>query len=270
MTTQSPKYFYTAESWDEAAWLDIVSVEYESLVAAYPFDAKLRSVSNEGRLKLLDVGCGSAIFAQYLDRTLAEDLHLSCDLLDVSDLSLRQAERVLRELEHFSPNDTFKTLIEDLPGALSASESQYDVIWAIHSLTTVDLQRMPEVFRQLLRLLRPDGHLYIYQLTANSSYQILHQAYREQVSSKVPRFMEFEDTEIILQSLPVEYEVIELRFDHKLPLNRPELVENYLRKCVLDDTLDTEQVFGELLARFETDGGYRIPQTVNFVSISKR
>ncbi|MCH8095429.1 MAG: class I SAM-dependent methyltransferase [Chloroflexi bacterium] len=270
MITQSSKYFYTADSWDEAAWLDIVSIEYESLLAAYPFDTRLREIPGEGRLKVLDVGCGSAIFAQYLDKTLGDDLHLSCDLLDVSDISLQQARGVLRKLKHFSPSRLFKTLIEDLPSALHLSESTYDAIWAIHSLTTVDLERMPEVFRHLLRLLSPGGRLYIYQLTADSSYQTLHQVYRQQVSPDVPRFMEFEDTKRILDSLPVEYKVIELSFDHELPRDRPELVENYLRKCVLDDTLDTEQVFGDLLSRFKSDDGYRIPQSVNFISVSKR
>lgn len=270
MTTRSPKYFYTADSWDEAAWLDIVSIEYESLVAAYPFDTKLREISSKGRLKVLDVGCGSAIFAQYLDRSLEQDLHLCCDLLDVSDRSLQQAQRVLGKLKHFSPNRSFKTLIEDLPSALLPAKPTYDAIWAIHSLTTVDLERMPAVFRHLLRLLSPGGHLYIYQLTADSSYQALHRVYREWVSVDVSRFMEFEDTERILETLPVEYEVIELRFDHELPRGRPELMENYLRKCVLDDTLDTKQVFGDLLPRFESDDRYRIPQSVNFICVSKR
>ena len=83
MSTQSPKHFYTTESWDEEAWLDIVSVEYESLVSAYPFDTVLREISADGQLKVLDVGCGSAIFPQYLDGTLGIGIHLTCDLLDV-------------------------------------------------------------------------------------------------------------------------------------------------------------------------------------------
>jgi len=269
VSIQSPKYFYTADSWNEAAWLEIVSVEYESLVAAYPFDAVLREISSEGQLRLLDVGCGSAIFAQYLDRTLKEGLHLSCDLLDVSERSLRQAQQVLGDLKHFSPKRRIKALIEDLPGTLPLSLPTYDAIWAIHSLTTVDLKRMPAVFRHLLQLLSPGGHMYIYQLTADSSYQIFHQAYREQASVEVPRFMEFEDTQRILESLPVEYEVVELSFDHHLPRDRPDLLENYLRKCVLDDTLDTQQAFADLLPRFERDDGYRIPQSVNFIDISK-
>ena len=269
MTTQSPKYFYTTDSWDETAWIDVISVEYESLVSAYPFNTKFGEISGDGRLKVLDIGCGSAIFPQYLDRTLADGVHLDCDLLDVSQRSLRQAEIVMEALEHFSAGRSIPTLIEDIPRALSPAEPSYDVIWAIHSLTTVDVEQMPDVFQHLLRLLSPGGLLFVYQLTANSGYQTLHEEYRARVSNGVPKFMEFEDSQRMLDSLSVEYEVLELSFDHELPRDRPELVENYLRKCVLDETVDTERVFGDLLPRYESGGLYRIPQFVNLVSISQ-
>ncbi len=270
MSAQSPKYFYATESWDESAWLDIVSVEYESLVSAYPFDTKLREISREGQLRILDVGCGSAIFAQYLDGIISDDIHLTCDLLDVSERSLQQAHAVLEGLEHFTPGRSITTLIEDIPDALPLTEPPYDAIWAIHSLTTVEVDQMPSVFRHLLQLLSDDGRLFIYQLTADSSYQTLHQVYRERTSKGVPPFMEFEDTERILKSLPVDYEVLELSFDHELPRSQPDLVEHYLRKCVLDESVDTQQVFSDLLPRYESDGLYRIPQSVNFISVSRR
>ena len=89
MSTLSPKYFYTADGWDESDWLDIVSVEYEALVSAYPFDTKFREIVEGGRLNVLDVGCGSALFPRYLEPTLGDGIHLTCDLLDVSDRSLQ-------------------------------------------------------------------------------------------------------------------------------------------------------------------------------------
>ena len=270
MSTHSPKYFYTTDNWDKSDWLDIVSVEYELLVSTYPFDTKLRERSDEGQLRILDVGCGTAIFPQFLDGTLQDGLHLTCDLLDVSDLSLNQAHEVLAELEHFTPGRRIATLIEDIPEALPLSAQAYDAIWAVHSFTTVDVDRMPAVFGHLLQLLSDDGQLFIYQLTADSSYQTLHQIYREQVSNEVLPFMEFEDSKRILESLPVEYEVVELNFNHDLPLNQPDLVEHYLRKCVLDETIDAQRTFGDVLPRFESDGHYRIPQSVNLISVKNR
>ena len=270
MSTLSPKYFYTADSWDESDWLDIVSIEYESLVSAYPFETKLREISSDGMLRVLDVGCGSAIFPQYLDGTLSDDIHLTCDLLDVSERSLKQAHAVLEELTHFSPGLSIPSLIEDIPDALPLSGPHYEAIWAIHSLATVDVDQMRFVFHHLLDLLSDDGQLFIYQLTADSSYQTLHRIYRERISKGVPPFMEFEDTERILESLPVDYEVLELSFYHELPIDRPELVEHYLRKCVLDESIDALRVFGDVLPRFESDGRYRLPQSVNLISVALR
>ena len=82
--------------------------------------------------------------------------------------------------------------------------------------------------------------------------------------------MEFEDTERILKSLPVEYDVLELSFDHELPIDQPEIVEHYLQKCVLDESIDALRLLGDVLPPFESDGLYRIPQSVNFISVSKR
>jgi hypothetical protein len=150
------------------------------------------------------------------------------------------------------------------------SGPHYEAIWAIHSLTTVDVDQMRSVFRHLLDLLADDGQLFIYQLTADSSYQTLHRTYRERISKGVPPYMEFEDTERILKSLPVEYDVLELSFDHELPIDQPEIVEHYLQKCVLDESIDALRLLGDVLPRFESDGLYRIPQSVNFISVSKR
>ena len=270
MSTPSPKYFYKTDSWDETVWLDIVSIEYESLVSAFPFDAKLRELYRGDQLRILDVGCGSAFFPQFLDGTLGADIHITCDLLDVSERSLKQANEVLIELEHFTPGRSIATLIEGIPETLPISGPTYDAIWAVHSLTTVDVDQMPFVFRHLLQLLTENGLLFIYQLTADSSYQTLHRVYREQILNEVPRYMEFEDTKHILESLPVEYEVVELKFDHELPLNQPDLVEHYLRKCVLDETIDAQRMFGDVLPRFESNGLYRLPQSVNLISVAMR
>ena len=219
---------------------------------------------------MLDVGCGSALFARYLEPTLGDGIHLTCDLLDVSERSLKQAHAVLEELEHFNPGLSIPSLIEEIPDALPVSEPHYDAIWAIHSFTTVDVDQMRPVFRHLLDLLSYDGQLFIYQLTADSSYQTLYRTYRESTTKRVAPFMDFEDTERILKSLPVEYDVLELNFDHELPIDQPELVEHYLRKCVLDESIDALRVFRDVLPRFESDGLYRIPQSVNFISVSRR
>lgn len=268
MSSSSSKYFYTTDSWNEASWIEVVSIEYESLVSAYPFDRVLTEVSAGGTLKILDVGCGSAIFPQFLDRSISSDLALHCDLLDISERSLQRAAMVMGELGRFTASEIIQTAIEDIPEALSAADPQYDVIWAIHSFTTVDVQRMPAVMDHLLRLMKPNARFFIYQLAADSSYQTLHKIYRQTFADEPPRFMESEDSQRILDSLSIDYELMELRFDHVLPGDHSELLENYLRKCVLDDSVDPERVFGDVLPRYKDNGDYRVPQHVDFIDIT--
>lgn len=271
MTSQAAKDFYTRQHWDERAWTDVISIEYERLIEAFPFAAKLGSLGR-GAIRLLDVGCGTAIFPRHLDPVLPPTIRLDCDLLDISPLSLRQAKRILEQLGHFRVLRTLQASIEDIPSVLQDSNHQYDVVWAIHGLTTVGLDRMPEVIRYLIELLRPQGYLFVYQLTAQSSYQVLHDFYRRHRPMAGGRFMECQDTQQILERLGMPYELYELRFDHELPDSRSDLLLNYLRKCVLDETIDALEFFAPLLPSFHDPVRqiYRFPQAVGFISVTKQ
>ena len=91
MNLKSAKHYYAKDTWDVRAWIDVIAVEYETLIEKYPFDEKLRSFSKKETISVLDVGCGTGIFPSYLDKALSGNLHLSCDLLDISVPSLEQA-----------------------------------------------------------------------------------------------------------------------------------------------------------------------------------
>lgn len=264
----SSREFYSRATWDEAAWVDVISIEYERLAQTYPFGPLLVQLAGERPARLLDVGCGTGIFPAHLSKVLAPDLHLVCDLLDISDTSLQRASSVMERLPQFEVGDTFQCAIEDIPQAIPASHPPYQLIWAIHSFTTVDRRHMPEVYRRLIDLLTPAGLFLVYQLAADSTYQRLHNAYRRQYP-RAARYMEFEDSVEILDSLGVQYEVHPFLFEHQLPRDRPDLLQNYLRKCVLDDTLDALDFFAELLPAYLQDGIYRFPQTVNLLAIGR-
>jgi SAM-dependent methyltransferase len=254
----SARGYYSNDRWDLAAWVDVIAIEYETLVGVYPFDDVFRSLG--GDLELLDVGCGTAIFPGYLDPILSEDVHLRADLLDISEASLVRASEVLTTLDHFTVGDAYQTQIEDLP---DLGDDRYHVVWAIHSLTTVDRDRMPASYDRLMGSVKPGGYLYIYQLTAGSAYQRVHRLYRAARGGN--RYMEFEDTVNMFDAAGYQYEVVELAFDHVVP---DRSLEKYLHKVTLDDTVSVE-LFEPMLTRLRDDGVVRFPQTVNLIAAHK-
>ena len=146
-------------------------------------------------------------------------------------------------------------------------DSKYDVIWAIHSFTTVDRARMADVIGHLVSLLMPGGHFYIYQLTSQSTYQRLYEHYRHRRAPEIPRYMEFEDSIEILARMGVSFEVHPLEFRHSVPMDQPELLDKYLKKCILDDSVEVLKLFMDLLPEYRDGAEYQFPQTVNFVDV---
>jgi SAM-dependent methyltransferase len=269
----SAKFYYEEEDWDLDSWLNVISIEYDSLIENYPFNEKLLSISRNEVVKVLDIGCGTAIFPTFLDRALTHNFQLECDLLDLSGSSLRTASQVLSGLDHFSVNRVYQSLIEDIPTNLSKNKAQYDLIWAIHSFTTVEIDKMKDVYVHLLEMLAPNGCIFVYQLTSSSTYQKLHSYYLAHHSNgknSLP-FMEYEDSKKILDSIEAKYEVHELYFNHEIPEQRTDLLDKYLRKCILDDSVNVLEFFKPILEAFhdERTNLYRFPQSVNFIVISK-
>ncbi len=250
--------FYATVNWDVDSWVDVVAVEYKSLIRAYDFNGVFRALG--GEIDLLDVGCGTAIFPSYLDPVLARDVHIHADLLDGSRASLNRATEVLDGLSHFTVGRSFLARIEDLP---ALEDARYDVIWAIHSFTTVDLGRMSRTYERLMAALKPQGFLFVYQLAGRSAYQKVHSFYRAAHGGS--RYMEFEDSERLLSAAGVRYKVFELGFNHVVP-DRADVLEKYLQKVTLDPSVGVG-FFEPILRQFRKGDQVVFPQTVNLLVI---
>jgi ubiquinone/menaquinone biosynthesis C-methylase UbiE len=264
------KDYYLNPAWDLLGWVDIIAVEYEQLVAAFPFADRFARFATP--VRVLDIGCGSGIFPSFLDTKLPPDITIQCDLLDISPVSLEVASSTLSTLQRYEVTSLIEAAIEDIPEWFPDEHTPYDVIWAIHSLTTVDQTRMAAVLSRLVRMLSPNGSLLIYQLTSQSSYQKLHTQYLEEhPNGKNARaFMEFEKTAEQLDLQGVPYTVQPFEFDHVLTDDQPILLESYLRKCILDDQVDVLDFYSDVLVDFHdrAESCYRFPQTVNFIEAS--
>jgi hypothetical protein len=69
----------------------------------------------------------------------------------------------------------------------------------------------------------------------------------------------------------VDYEVYPQRFAHEIAENRDDLLEKYLQKVVLDDSVDVGELFGPLLEGVYDPARerYVIPQSVNLITVCK-
>jgi SAM-dependent methyltransferase len=264
------KDYYLNPAWDLHGWVDIIAVEYEELVAGFPFADRLAKLP--ATIRLLDVGCGTGIFPSYLDKRLPTDIAFECDLLDISAVSLETADRNLSALQRYHVMSLIEASIEEIPDRFLETHPPYDVIWAIHSLTTVDRSSLAEVLSRLVSMLAPSGSLFIYQLTTQSTYQKLHKMYLEGHPNgrHADAFLEFEATVTHLHRQDVPFTVYPFAFDHVVADSQPSLLESYLRKCILDDQVDVLNFYADILDdyRDEANSCYRFPQTVNFVEAS--
>jgi SAM-dependent methyltransferase len=260
--------FYSEAEWDEQAWIDVIRVEYDTLIAGFDFNG-LHSGKTPGNLRLLDLGCGTGIFARFLDPLLDEGIQFDTDLLDISEQSLTTCRANLKELEHFSTSEEFLFPIEAIANDEVPLNTSYDVIWALHSFTTVEVSKMKNVLRVLRRLLSDTGYLLIYQLNAQSSYQILHKYYLDSTGAAGRAYMEAEKTSQILTEIGWEFEARPFEFVHRIPADDRDALENYLQKVVLDHDVDAINSFEALLPEFLKEGKYEFPQKVSLLVLRK-
>ncbi len=62
----------------------MTQIDYEKLIEEYSFNNLFKGFA-KNKLKLLDIGCGTAKFPSLLDKKLEGDIHISADLLDISE-----------------------------------------------------------------------------------------------------------------------------------------------------------------------------------------
>ena len=262
--------YYSESGWDEKAWIDIIAVEYEQLIAAHDFSETFSQRMGKQPILLLDLGCGTGIFPRFLDSKLAADIQIKADLLDISAESIAICKNILEKLDHFQTGNEFQIAIEALPRLLEQGEASYDFIWAIHSFTTVNIEKMESVFRAIRGALAIGGKFYLYQLGHQSAYQLLHANYRgKNVGRKIQAYMEFEQSAEIMKAIEWDFESIELSFDHEIAASNEEALEKYLQKIILDDKVRAREMFNDILPDFLIDDSYRFRQKVFLMSAKK-
>lgn len=223
------KYYYQAEKLDLNLWFQVAQIDYEKLIEEYSFNNLFQGFA-KNKLKLLDIGCGTAKFPRLLDKKLDGDIHLLADLLDISEYSLQVAQKQFDSCQHFSTNKTYLSAIENIQQLVEKNNS-YDIIWAIHSFYTVDKNRMADVYLYCLDLLGNRGKFLIYQPAEKSSYHNLYDFYLSNYpeGKKSTYFLKSEEHKQILNGLGINHENIRLHFPHSISFESINVLKTYLK-----------------------------------------
>ena len=221
--------------WSEAgrAEMDVfyalATKDYDQLAAAADWAGELRGRATGGRVRLLDVACGSGKWpAALLRRGLPADPPVDVDLLDPSAFSIAEARAVLAA--PFVPAAEHQVGIQDL-----APGDPYDVAWAVHALYAIPPEELRAGLERMVAAVRPGGLGMVAQATAASHYLAFYEAYRASVEHPVTPYTSADDVLAALRALGVEPAVRTLRYTSGTADRA--VLEGYLQRCAFDDTL---------------------------------
>lgn len=241
--------------------------DYRRMVAARDWAADLRGHAVDGRVRVLDVACGSGKFpAELVRRGLADAVagtRVEIDLLDPSPFSLAEARSVLAP--PFTVRATHETRIQDLPSGVGG----FDVAWATHALYAVPPDEIGAGIARMVAALRPGGFGAIVHATSASHYLRFAEAFRATFAPDPVPFTSGEQVAGALAAAGITPHIATLRYDVGHPDRA--VVEGFLQRCVFDDSVSLEQMeaegaVGTYLARCAGPDGYRFTQVVDVLT----
>jgi SAM-dependent methyltransferase len=241
--------------------------DYRQMVAARDWAADLRGHAAEGRVRVLDVACGSGKFPAELQRRgLAEAVagtRVEIDLLDPSPFSIAEARSVLAA--PFAVRTEHEVRIQDLPTGVGA----FDVAWATHALYAVPPEEIGAGIARMVGAQRPGGFGAIVHATSASHYLRFAEAFRTTFAPGSVPFTSAGQVRAALAAAGVAPAVTTLRYD--VGHADRATVEGFLQRCVFDDSVPLERMeaeggVGAYLAGCHDGDGYRFSQVVDVIT----
>lgn len=237
------------------AFYTLATEDYRRLAVARDWAADLRDHSTGGRVRLLDVACGSGKFpAALLAAGLpaaARDLTVAIDLLDPAAFSIAEARAVLTA--PFEAAGEHEVAIQDFD-----ARARYDVGWAIHALYALPPAELASGVARMIAALRPGGFGAIAQACATSHYLAFYDAYRATYAPEVMPYTSAEAVAAALRAAGVDVDI--QRLHYRTGSADRGVIEGFLQRCAFDDTVSLSQMesrepLGEYLA------GCRAPES---------
>ncbi len=241
--------------------------DYRRMVAARDWAADRRGPAVAGRVRVLDVACGSGKFPAELSRRGLADAvagtRVEIDLLDPSPFSIAEARSVLAP--PFSVGAEHEVRIQDLPAAVGG----FDVAWATHALYAVPPDEIGAGIARMVAAQRPGGFGAIVHATAASHYLRFAEAFRATFAPASVPFTTAAQVAGALAAAGVTPQVTTLHYDVGHPDRA--VIEGFLQRCVFDDTvslrrMEAEGAVGAYLATCAGEEGYRFSQVVDVLT----
>ncbi|MCV7419048.1 class I SAM-dependent methyltransferase [Mycobacterium yunnanensis] len=257
------------EHWSEAgraemeAFYALATEDYRQLVAARDWNADLASHAVGGRVRLLDVACGSGKFpTALLAGGLATAPVIEVDLLDPSAFSIAEARSTLAP--PFVAAGEHEVLLQDFSG------SGYDVAWATHALYALPPAELAAGVAKMVASLRPGGFGVVAQASSRSHYLTFYDAYRESFAPDATPYTDAEGVAAALRDAgaPVEVQLL----SYRTGTSDRTVAEGFLQRCAFDDTVTLEQMeASDALGRYLSgcrgpDGAYAFQHEAHLIT----
>ena len=220
------------------AFYELATQDYRELVAAHDWVGTLRDQQRDGRVRLLDVACGSGKFpSALLAAGLATELgalRIEVDLLDPSAFSIAEARAVLTA--PFVPADELEIGLEEL----DVGRGPYDVAWATHALYAVPPARLADGLARMHAVLRPGGLGVVAHATSASHYLAVYEAYRASHAPDATPYVTAEQVAAGLRAAGADVTVTDVRY--RTGTDDAAVAEGFLQRCLFDDAISLEDM----------------------------
>jgi SAM-dependent methyltransferase len=248
------------DHWSEAgraemeAFYALAVEDYRQLAGARDWAADLRRHAVDGRVRLLDVACGSGKFpAALLAAGLPAEPAIHVDLLDPSAFSIAEARAVLAP--PFVAAAEHEVVLQDFD-----APERYDVAWATHALYALPPNQLRAGVERMVAALRPGGFGVVAQASSRSHYLAFYEAYR---ATFAPDATPYTDAEGVADALRECGALVGVQvLPYRTGTGDRAVVEGFLQRCAFDDTVPLERMEAEgPLAEYlagcrEPDGSY--------------
>jgi SAM-dependent methyltransferase len=219
------------------AFYALATEDYRQLAAARDWATDLRDHTLDGRIRLLDVACGSGKFpAALLAKGLPEHPAVAVDLLDPSGFSIAEARAVLRT--PFAAAGEHEMFLQDF-----RSESAYDVVWATHALYALPPTDLAAGVARMVAALRPGGFGVVAQASSRSHYLAFYEAYRATYAPDVDPYTDAEGVADALRLAGVRPEIVPIHYTTG-SADRG-VIEGFLQRCAFDATVPLDRMEAE-------------------------